>query len=134
MLGNDTVVSTNLLDFSTESTIFIHSDMTNELNDVLQEIYTTNVGSIISYQLTTSIDAYSKSLKATSSSVFNFYITNEENEELLLQGNDCLITLLLYKSDNFTDMFRKFLSWSVQTDEEKKNKYSITNLNVRNLK
>ena len=30
MLGNDAVLSTNLLDFSTESTIYIHSDMTNE--------------------------------------------------------------------------------------------------------
>lgn len=133
ILGNDSLVSANLLNFATEGTIFIHSDITNELTDVLQEIYTTSTNSIISYQLTTSIDAYSKKLRTTGSNVFNFYITNEEDEELRLQGQDCLITLLLYKSDNFTEMFRKFVSWSIQSQDEKNNKYNKQNMEVRNI-
>lgn len=123
--------STNVLNFAVEGTIFIHSNITNELTDVLQEVYTTTTNTIVQYQLSTNIDAYSKQLRSTGSNVFQFYITNEEDEELILQGQDCLITLLLYKSDNFTDLFRKFVNWSVQSDDEKKNLYSKPNMDIR---
>jgi uncharacterized protein YjgD (DUF1641 family) len=82
-------------------------------NDVLQEVYASSNNLIINYQLTTGLDACSKTLKSTNADSFHFYLTNEENEEIIIQGSDVLITLLLYKSDDFTDMFKKFVKWSV---------------------
>ena len=116
---DQSLTSQNTINFIPESTIYIHSDIVQSDTDILQEIYSNNTVpySQITYQLTTDVEAYSKKLKSRDQDSFRFYITNEENDELNTNGQNLLITLLLYKKDNFTSYFRKFISWFVQKFE-----------------
>lgn len=113
--SGNTLTSSNTVNFIPESTIYIHSDICESDTDILQEIYSNNTVpySQITYQLTTTVDAYSKKLRTTSSNLFSFYLTDEENNELNTNGQHVLITLLLYKKDDFTDIFKKYITWNV---------------------
>jgi hypothetical protein len=109
------LTSTNTINFVPESTIYVHSDICVSDNDILQEIYSNNTipYSQITYQLSTDIDAYSKPLRTAHADSFSFYITDEEGDELITNGQNVLFTLLLYKRDEFSSDFRKFASWIV---------------------
>lgn len=115
----NTLTSVNTVNFIPESTIYIHSDIVEDETDVLQEIYSNNTipYSQVTYQLKTDVLAYSKKLRTTKANSFSFYLTNEEDDELLVNGQDVLITLLLYKKDDFTDTFKKYISWMVQKSD-----------------
>lgn len=118
--SENSLVSVNTVNFIPESTIYIHSDIIEDENDILQEVYSNNSVpySQVVYQLSTNVEAYSKKLRTSTADNFNFYLTNEEDEELLVNGQDVLITLLLYKKDDFTDIFKNFISWTVQKSED----------------
>lgn len=113
----DTMISTNVVNFIPEGTIFIHSNIVNEYTDVLQEIYSNNTVpfSNVIYQMTTDIDTYSKQLSTDRSNTFSFVIMNEDDQELDMNGQNLLLTLLLYKKNDLTWHFKKFAKWVVDT-------------------
>ena len=110
------LTSTNIVNFIPESTIYIHSNICEGENDILQEIYSNNTSNFsqITYQLTTDVEHYSKKLRTVNSNIFKFYVTDEDNNELPTNGAPILLTLILYKKDDFTDIFKKYISWAVQ--------------------
>ena len=116
---NQSLTSENTVNFIPESTIYIHSDISDSDTDILQEVYSNNTVpySQVTYQLTTNVEAYSKKLKTDRQNAFRFYITNEEGDILNTNGQRVLLTLLIYKKDNFTSYFREFISWFVQKAE-----------------
>lgn len=111
----DALVSSNVVNFVPEGTIFIHSNIVNSDTSILQEVYSNNTipFSNIVYELTTDVKCYSKKLRTNTSNVFNFSITDEATSELYLNGNPVLITLLLWKEDNFSEMFKKYIKYSM---------------------
>ena len=104
--SGDQLTSINSLNFIPESTLYIHSDIVQEDINVLQEVYSNNTipYSQITYKLQSEFDTYSKKLRTTGSNVFNFYLTNEEDEEMYLNGQHLLLTILLYKKDDFIEV------------------------------
>ena len=117
---SDVLVSTNSVNFIPEPTIYIHSDICVGKTDILQEIYSNNTMTFsqIIYQLKTSVDAYAKKLRTTGNNTFTFFITDADNHELNTNGQKILLTILLYKKDDFSDVFKKYISWAVQKQQD----------------
>ena len=128
---SSSLTSKNTVNFIPESTIYIHSDICDGDNDILQTIYSNNTVpfSQVVYQLTTSPDAYSKNLRTSASNKFRFFLTDEENNELLMNGQNVLITLLIYKKDAFTEYFKKYITWVVSRDSGEFNETNETDNN-----
>jgi hypothetical protein len=106
--------SSNVVSFVPETRLFIHSDIGINYDDgdtILQEIYGNNVMplSVVSYQLTTDVSAYSKRIRSGLNNIYHFWVTNKNDDQIDLNGQDILITLLLYKRDNFTEVFKNFI-------------------------
>lgn len=97
----DELTSTNVVKLQIEDSIFIHSDIcSNGSDNVLQEIFANNDPdfSNIVFQ-TPDVTAYSKKLTTSSNNMVRFYLTNEDNELLDLNGLNWTCTLLFYKPE-----------------------------------
>jgi hypothetical protein len=105
------LTSQNVVSFIPENAIFIHSNIVDGENDsdVLQEIYSNNS---IPFSLCTYVnpDPLSNSKKILSNKVRNvsFSITNEYNQPLYLNGQDILLTIMLYKDSDFYEKTTSF--------------------------
>ena len=97
--NNGQLIAPNVAKLYIDDNIFIHSDICQNFNDnVLQEIYTGNNTSFsnIVYQNVAPKD-YAKKMTTNSSNIYNFYLTNENGEEIFLNGQNIVITLRLYR-------------------------------------
>jgi hypothetical protein len=114
-VGN-TLISTSVINFSQEETLFIHSDCAdNKTDDILQEIYDNNSPpmSFIVWQNQGTFEAYSKKLKLNSSRTFYFHLTDENGRLMILNGRNVLYTLCVYKKDNINEVIRQVVRMSV---------------------
>ncbi len=115
----NTMQSSNVLDFVPISTLFLHSDIVDDSTSILQELYSNNT---IPYSNNVynclNVDMYSKKLRSDKSNVFNFSITDEHNTEINLNGHSILFTLLLYKKDDFTDIFKKYIQYNILKSDQ----------------
>jgi hypothetical protein len=115
---NNSLTSKIVINFNAESTLFLHSDISDHGDtDVLQEIYTSNTQNLyyVTYQCTCP-ELYSKVLKTKSSNTFRFTLKNEKSQILNLRGVDMLITLCLYKRDNTHDFIRNYIKFKMETN------------------
>lgn len=108
----DTLVSTDVISFVPNNSLFIHCDLITEGNDILQDIYANNV---IPYSFITfsspNIEHYSKPLKTTNHATMRISLQDAYGQEVILNGVDWNFSLLLYKKNNLADMFRNFLNF-----------------------
>ncbi len=114
------LVSTTIVNFSGESTLYIHSNIANDgATDVLQEIFTTNSDSLsyIAWQCLTP-EMYSKPLQTNQANVFQFSLTNEKREILNLNGVNMQITLCLFKEDDTNDLIQKYIKYRVHSEKQ----------------
>jgi len=117
----NTLVSSNVVKFIPEDTLFIHSDICeNFQDDILQDVYNGNsaVGAICSYQLSTSPEAYAKRMQTKQSNIFKFSITDEFGNIINFNGLNCLITVMLFIKDNSLDVLKKYIKYSVSKEIE----------------
>jgi len=101
-----TLTSTNVLDFVSTSTVFLHSDMINDTTGVLQEVYSDNTVPFSNIVYNCKYPMYSKKMSKPTSGVFNFSITDEDNQEINLNGHDICVTLMLYRKENITGLIQ----------------------------
>ena len=104
------LTSSNVVDFVSTSTLFLHSDMVEDASSVLQEVYSDN--SVPFSNLVYNCQnpgMYSKSLKNGTSGVFNFSLTDEHDIEVNLNGHELLFTLLLYRKENLGRIVKTIL-------------------------
>ena len=101
------LVSANVLDFVSTSTLFLHSDMVEDNTTILQEIYADNTTPFSNLVYNCKFPGmYSKKMKSVSNEVFNFCLTDENDLEVNLNGHDICVTLLLYKKEDLTRLFK----------------------------
>ena len=81
-----------------QDNILIHSDICQNYNDnVLQEIYTGDTTAFANIVFNNSqAIVYSKKITTNNSNIYNFYLTDDSNNQIDLHGNNMLITLLLF--------------------------------------
>lgn len=96
---NNTLTSTNVCQFVNEETLYIHSDLVQNNDDnVLQEVYASSnlPFSTVAY-LASAPFAYGKRINTNKNNIYNFYLLNENDEPINLQGCNMSLTILLFK-------------------------------------
>ena len=63
--------------------------------------------------MTPSVEGYSKEIATKGSSLYNFYLTDEDNVPIDLNGQNMQIILMLYKEQNVYGMIRDFIKYEV---------------------
>jgi hypothetical protein len=113
---SNTLISSNIVKFIPEDSLFIHSDIVdNGDNSVLQEIFSDNNApfSNIVY-LCPDIECYSRKLRTDKSNTYSFSLTDENGRSINLNGLNMVFTIVLYKKDNFTTIFKNYLKYNLQ--------------------
>lgn len=110
--NNNSLSSVNVISLQLISALFIHSTISDNKDDsVLQEIYSnTSDYSYITYQATQLL-AYSKKISFQNSTSINasFYLTDEDNNFVDLNGLAWNFTIVFFKLNNALDMIRDFI-------------------------
>jgi len=111
---NNTLSSINVCNLSTETTLFIHSNMSQNYNsdNTLQEIY-SNGESSYSYINFINIcpHEYSKPLNNKESNVFNFYLTDENGNIINTNGININFTIMVYKMNNIDNLIKGYIKF-----------------------
>jgi hypothetical protein len=111
----NTLQSQDVIKLISEDTLFIHSDICqNSTSDnILQEVFGSagsgNFSNILFQNF--NVDAYSKNLVTNSSNIFRFYLTDEDDNQIDLNGLNINITLICYKSNNIYTMIKDFIKY-----------------------
>ena len=106
--------STNVVSFSKETTLYLHSDICQSNSDnILQQVYSSGEidYSFIHFANTNPYE-YSKPLN-TSSDTFTFYLTDESDNLIDLNGINMNITILMYKESIINNLLQKYISLKV---------------------
>jgi hypothetical protein len=110
--SSNSLVSINVCNLSIETTLFIHSDMSQNMNsdNTLQEIYSNGESSYsyINY-INVAPHEYSKPLINNTSNVFRFYITDENGNMINTNGINVNFTIMVYKTNPLDSMLTGFI-------------------------
>lgn len=112
----DSLVSTNVINFIPEQTLYIYSDLVkiskNNTDGVLQEIFANNNKpfTCVNYQCQ-AFEAYSKEINDTKTNSFTISLQNENGQIMNLNGRNMLITLLLYKKEDFYQIAKQYIKY-----------------------
>lgn len=115
--SSNTLTSKNVVNFIPEQTLYLYSNLiqtTNNDNGIIQEFYASNDQpySCIKYTCP-SVEAYSKDMNTHRANSFSLVLMNEKKEVMDLNGRNILLTILLYKKDDFFDIAKKYIKYSV---------------------
>lgn len=112
---SNTLKSVNVINMQRESTLYLHSDISNNTNDnILQEIFSSSsndFSSIVFQQ--TEAEAYSKDITSNTSNIYSFYLTNENNKPINLNGLNLVFSLVLYEKNPIYNMIREFIKLQI---------------------
>jgi hypothetical protein len=107
---DNTLVSTDVINFAGPNCIFLHSDIVDDQSSVLQSLYPSNT---IPFSFITKScpnpDLYTKRLRTNASGTFTFSVTDNDNNEINLNGGEVVFELMLYKRLTIGDMFKKYM-------------------------
>lgn len=110
------LVSGDVIKMQVEDTLYLHSDIaSNGKDDILNEIFISNSPdySSIKYQCP-DVDAYSKELQTNTSNTYSFWLTNEDNILMDLNGLNIVLTLLVYRKENINEMIKNYIKYKLQ--------------------
>lgn len=120
--GVEYLQSSSIVNFQSESQIYLHSDICLSHNDdILLSVFGTGnpyLSNIIFDNQ--DLEAYSKPILRRDSNNFHFYITNEFNNPILLNGVDMLMTIIVYEKINMFDLFKFYIDYRISNDTEQK--------------
>lgn len=110
LFNSDSLESTNVVKFQLEDTVYIHSDIVaNQQDNVLQEVFalaSPDYGNIL--WVCPDVEAYSKRV-ISKSNIARFWITDENDDSLDLNGQNVVFTLMLFKKENVYSLLRNFI-------------------------
>lgn len=109
----NTLISSNVVRFILEDTLYIHSDLvTGNQTNVLQEIFTAGSTdfSSIKFQNFTPIE-YSKKLSTKENNTYRFTLTDEDNRIINLNGLNIVLTLLIYSNEDYFEQQKDFIKY-----------------------
>lgn len=115
---NEVLISPNVVDFTAENAIFIHSNLVqDDYSDILQEVYQANTipGTNITYLCPDPL-AYSKKLSSSKLRLASFALTDEFNFPIFLNGLDVVLTIMLYKEPNVFQLISNYLRYVMTRD------------------
>ena len=119
-----TLISTDVINFIPENTIFIHSNLVIDENgtDVLQEIFSNNTQPFQNLVfLNPNPSQYSKKLASGKIQSATFSITDEYGSPIYLNGLDVVLTLLVYKQDDTNEKIQKYMKYLIEKEINQQN-------------
>ena len=119
VFSSGVLVSENVVNFISTSTLFLHSDMVEDSTSILQEIYADNTIPFSNLVYNCKVPGlYSKKMKNAKSSVFSFSLCDEHDKEVDLNGHNICVTLLLYQREDLTKTFQKGFEALIQAQQD----------------
>ena len=113
------LVSKNVLNFISTSTLFLHSDMVDDGSDILQEMYPENTVPFSNLVYKCEVPSlYSKKLRNNTSGVFHFSLCDEHDKEIDLNGHELYVTLSMYRKEDVTRTFQKGFDALLRSQED----------------
>jgi hypothetical protein len=109
----DSLSSVNVISLQKETTIFLHSSLIGTGNDnVIQEMYSNaNDFDYITYHCI-NLEGYSKRIINISDNYW-FYLTDENDNEINLNGQNVVFTLMVYEKDDINNLIEKYIKFKV---------------------
>jgi hypothetical protein len=99
---SNTLTSTNVIKLKAEDQLYLHSNIcSNKNNDILQEIFAFNVpsyGNILFQQF--DAESNSKDFVNNQNNIFHFYLTDENDTILNLNGQNITFSIMLFKKNS----------------------------------
>lgn len=113
------LVSTDVVKFVPEDTLFIHSNLVGEYTDVLQEIYNQNSAPLTNLTyLAYDPLSYSKKLASNKLRSATFALTDENGVPIYLNGLNMTLTVMLYREPNFYAIATRYMKYLLSRDLE----------------
>lgn len=115
----DILNSVNVINLAQEPTLFISSDICQNKNDsILQNIFTSadSSFSFVNWHNSSPYE-YSKNFSQSRSNIYSFTLTNENNEEINLNGLNMVFTIMVYKSNKIDNLMKAYIKYkTLQTN------------------
>lgn len=106
---DDELVSSNVIDLQPEGTLFLHSDIvSNGSDNILQEVFTINEMGFSGIIYESYNDDYAKRLATKTNNSYRFYLTDENNIPINLNGLDIVFTVRVFKKINYFTIIQSF--------------------------
>lgn len=112
------LTSTNVINMQLEDTLMLHSDIAdNQQNNILQDIYCANVPDFgkIDY-FCTDVEAQTRPLSTQNNNVYSFSLSDEDGNAIDTNGQNVVITLLVYKKDT---LMREWIQYQAKNELRK---------------
>lgn len=135
-ITTSTLVSTNVVSFIPESSLFIHCNLVDSgATDILQEIYSGNTIAFSNIVFTNPDPlAFSKALTSSRNKSVSFSITNQHNVPIYLNGINMLLTIVLYRDNDYYKKSEQFMKYQLQKEIQSENqtdeKYDNENMKL----
>lgn len=100
IFNNDVLTSSNVCKIQSEDVIRLHSSISdNNGDDVLLEIYSSSIQTFSNIVWNCpDIIAYSRNITSKSTNNYRFFLTNEDNQPLDLNGINICFTIIVYEA------------------------------------
>ena len=113
-----TLVSTNVINFIPENSLFVHCNLVNSgTDDILQEV---NSGNTVPFSNITFLnpDPLSNSKALSSNTIQNvtFSLTNESNIPIFLNGVSMSLTMMLYQDNQYYSKSLEYMKYQISKD------------------
>jgi hypothetical protein len=109
----NTLISTNVIKLKPEDQFYLHSDIcSNKNDDILQDIYAAGIATysnILFQQF--DVESYSKEFISNSNNNYRFYLTDENDNIIQLNGQNIVITIMMYKKNSVWSMLNGFIKF-----------------------
>ena len=111
---SDVLISTNVAQFITEETLYLHSDLIeNNSDNVLQEVYTSQYAPFTSITFLSPCPLqYAKRIATTKNNIYNFWLLNELDEPINLNGANLSLTILFFKKQD-DSLLKEFIKYEL---------------------
>lgn len=115
------LVSTNICNFQRESTLFLHSNVAdNQQDDILLELFASGNADLsnINFENQGNLEEHSKLITSSQNNSYRFYLTDEYNKPINLNGINMLITLCFYQKEDISRLVRGYIKYKTLVDQE----------------
>jgi hypothetical protein len=117
VFSTNSLTSTAVINLKPENALFLHSDIcSNQNDDILQEVYTNGATfSSIAFQQF-DVEGNSKEIAFNQNNNYRFYLTDENNRTIDLNGQNMIISILMYKQNPIYSMISQFIKYVISKE------------------
>lgn len=115
----DSLVSTNIINFNQENTFYLYTNVCQDKSSILQSIYTadTENNSFIIWNNDNPL-VNTKVYIGSTSNLFHFFIRNEDDLPVNLNGLNINLSIILYQTSKTDEYIQKYIRYLLLKDDD----------------